>query len=149
MITHGYCGSPKRIHKGTHNLLERRGSYTALNQLHNIGNCVPRRGIGGRHEPFCGRSAAYGRARLLCLLPCRLTHDVGLKLAELQLEPRLGAALLASGKLGCSEEMCTIAAIMSVRSIWAASKSKAFHAARQKFAVAEGAVHRAMIPLLH
>lgn len=69
---------------------------------------------------------------------CRLTHDVGLKLAELQLDPRLGTALLAAAKLGCSEELCTIAAIMSVRSIWAASKSKAFHAARLKFAVAEG-----------
>eukprot|EP00892_Ulva_mutabilis_P001346 jgi/Ulvmu1/11211/UM072_0048.1 len=68
----------------------------------------------------------------------RLTQDVGLKLAELQLDPRLGAALLAAAAQGCSEEVCTIAAIMSVRSIWAASKSKAFHAARLKFAVAEG-----------
>lgn len=69
----------------------------------------------------------------------RLTADVGLRLAELPLEPQLARALLASGELGCSEEVATIAALMSVRTVWAgAPHSQAFVRARSRFAVAEG-----------
>ena len=38
--------------------------------------------------------------------------------AELPLDVRLSKALLVSGELECSEEMLTIAATLSVQSIW-------------------------------
>ena len=48
----------------------------------------------------------------------RLTEPLGQHLAELPLDPRLGKALLASGDLGCSDEVLTIVALLSVQSIW-------------------------------
>ena len=70
----------------------------------------------------------------------RLTRPLGFRLAELPLPPMLGKALLVSGELGCSEEMCIIAAMLSVKGIWALSRRGKKEAAelRQRFAVEEG-----------
>jgi pre-mRNA-splicing factor ATP-dependent RNA helicase DHX15/PRP43 len=47
---------------------------------------------------------------------------VGLPLAELPLEPQLGAALLAAcTRFGCCQELLTIAGMLSVPSVWAAA----------------------------
>ena len=48
----------------------------------------------------------------------RLTEPLGQHLAELPLDPRLGKALLALGDLGCSDEVLTVVALLSVQSIW-------------------------------
>lgn len=69
---------------------------------------------------------------------CRLTSDVGVKMSELPLAPPMAAALLNAARSGCSEEVAAVAALTSVRSIWAGSRSKAAKEARTKFAVAEG-----------
>ncbi|BDA45458.1 probable ATP-dependent RNA helicase DHX35 [Coccomyxa sp. Obi] len=70
----------------------------------------------------------------------RLSKPVGQQLAELPVDPRLGAALLASGRLGCSEEAATVVAMLSVHSVWAGARGerKALEAAKEKFAVGEG-----------
>ncbi|PNW76512.1 hypothetical protein CHLRE_11g467654v5 [Chlamydomonas reinhardtii] len=70
----------------------------------------------------------------------RLTKDVGLALAALPLEPSLGAALLAARRLGCVEELLTVAALMSVPHVWApaAGALRAADEAKAKFAAAEG-----------
>ncbi|KAF9348435.1 hypothetical protein BGX34_002491, partial [Mortierella sp. NVP85] len=44
----------------------------------------------------------------------RLTIPLGMRLAEFPLDPLLGKILLDSGKFGCSHEMLTIAAMVSV-----------------------------------
>ncbi|KAG0242992.1 hypothetical protein BGX31_011395 [Mortierella sp. GBA43] len=44
----------------------------------------------------------------------RLTIPLGMRLAEFPLDPLLGKILLDSGKFGCSQEMLTIAAMLSV-----------------------------------
>ena len=45
-------------------------------------------------------------------------------MADLPLDPRLGRALLASTALGCSEEVVTVVAILSVQSIWFAGQGQ-------------------------
>ena len=70
---------------------------------------------------------------------CRLTIDVGVKMSELPLDPRMAAALLRAARTGCSEEVAAIAALASVRSVWAGARSRAAREARAKFTVAEGA----------
>ncbi len=40
-------------------------------------------------------------------------------MAELPLEPRLAASLLAAGRFGCGQEIATICAMLSVHSVWA------------------------------
>lgn len=60
-------------------------------------------------------------------------------LAEMPASPELGRALLAAADLGCTEEAVTVAAMMSVQSIWAGStRSATFQAVQERFAVAEG-----------
>lgn len=62
-------------------------------------------------------------------------------MAELPLAPQLAAAVLKSGDLGCSSEVATIAAVLSVHSIWyGSSRSASLRDARLHFAVAEGAL---------
>lgn len=46
---------------------------------------------------------------------------MGQQLAELPVDARLGAALLTSGRLGCSEEAVTVVALLSVHSVWASA----------------------------
>lgn len=64
----------------------------------------------------------------------RLSKPVGQQLAELPVDPRLGAALLASGRLGCSEEVATVVAMLGVHSVWAGARGerKALEAAKAK-----------------
>ncbi|KAK9844106.1 hypothetical protein WJX81_004664 [Elliptochloris bilobata] len=70
----------------------------------------------------------------------RLTRPLGLRISELPLDPRLGAALLAAGRLGCAGDMATVAAMLCVQSVWFAGggERRALEAAKEKFAVAEG-----------
>ena len=53
------------------------------------------------------------------------------------MDPRLGAALLASGRLGCSEEAATVVAMLGVHSIWAGPRGqrKALEDAKAKCAL--------------
>ena len=53
---------------------------------------------------------------------CRLTDAVGAKLAEFPVEPRAGRMLLASLELGCAEEALTVAAVLSVESVFSESR---------------------------
>lgn len=86
----------------------------------------------------------------------RLTQSVGIPLAELPLEPQLGAALLASATtFGCCQELLTLAGMLSVPAVWAAPGAvggkRALEEAKAKFAAAEGDlvaflnVHRAWL----
>ncbi|KAJ7546775.1 hypothetical protein O6H91_08G054000 [Diphasiastrum complanatum] len=70
----------------------------------------------------------------------KLTSPLGLQIAELPLEPMVAKMLLASAALGCSNEVLTISASLSVQSIWVSGKGrlKEFDEARERFAAAEG-----------
>ncbi|KAK9828606.1 hypothetical protein WJX72_001006 [[Myrmecia] bisecta] len=70
----------------------------------------------------------------------RLTKPVGQQMAELPLDPRLGKCLLQAAASGCSAEVVTIVAMLSVQSIWAGAhgEKKALNAAKMRFAVGEG-----------
>ena len=70
----------------------------------------------------------------------KLTSPLGVRLAELPLHPTVGKALLASADLGCSEELLSIAAMLTPKSIWSAGRgrAKALAAAKAMFAVGEG-----------
>lgn len=50
------------------------------------------------------------------------------------MDPRLGRALLASGELGCAEEVLTVVALLSVQSIWLSphGQRKALDTAKSK-----------------
>jgi len=48
----------------------------------------------------------------------RLTNELGLKMAEMPVEPMMAKTLLESGKFGCSEEIVTIAAMTSVQNVF-------------------------------
>ena len=54
----------------------------------------------------------------------RLSQPLGQQMADLPLDPRLGRALLASTALGCSKEVVTVVAILSVQSIWFAGQGQ-------------------------
>ncbi|KAF6259921.1 putative DEAH [Scenedesmus sp. NREL 46B-D3] len=86
----------------------------------------------------------------------KLTASAGALLAELPLEPQLGAALLAAATtFGCCQELLTLAGMLSVPAVWAGPGAvggkKALEEAKQKFAAAEGDlaaflnVHRAWL----
>ncbi|KAK9846930.1 hypothetical protein WJX84_012141 [Apatococcus fuscideae] len=70
----------------------------------------------------------------------RLSKPVGCQMAELPLEPRLAATLLAAVRFGCGQEIATICALLSVHSVWASGggQRKAMEEAQSKFATAEG-----------
>ena len=55
-------------------------------------------------------------------------------MAELPLEPRLAACLLAAGRFGCGQEISTICALLSVHSVWASrgGQRKAMEEAQSK-----------------
>lgn len=69
----------------------------------------------------------------------RLT-PVGSALAELPVAPQIARMLVASAELGCSEQVVSIAAMLSVQNVFVSPKgqTKATDAARRSFAVAEG-----------
>ena len=69
-----------------------------------------------------------------------LTNPLGICMAELPLPPMLGCAVLASGDLGCSEEMLTIAAMMQIENVFVSSSKDKMAAEKEKrrFSAAEG-----------
>jgi ATP-dependent RNA helicase DDX35 len=70
----------------------------------------------------------------------RLTESIGSKMAEFPIDPTLAKMLLSSGEYGCSEEMVTIAAMLTVQSVFVYPKDarKKADAIRRQFAVKEG-----------
>jgi len=69
-----------------------------------------------------------------------LTNSVGVQIAELPVPPMLGRALLASGELGCSDEMLTIASMMQIENVFVSSSKDKTAAEKEKrrFSAAEG-----------
>ncbi|MCO5576357.1 hypothetical protein L7F22_030166 [Adiantum nelumboides] len=70
----------------------------------------------------------------------KLTSPTGFQTAEIPLHPMLGKTLIASCTLGCALEMVTIAAALSVQSIWVPSRGrqKELDEVKFRFAAAEG-----------
>ncbi|KAJ3431705.1 atp-dependent RNA helicase dhx33 [Anaeramoeba flamelloides] len=69
----------------------------------------------------------------------QLTDTYGKPMSELPIEPRLAKMLLYSGKLGCSNEILTIAAMLSVREVWNSPIQTIYKKTnKNKFAVIEG-----------
>ncbi|ONI10609.1 hypothetical protein PRUPE_4G056700 [Prunus persica] len=70
----------------------------------------------------------------------KLTSPTGFQIAEIPLDPMISKMMLASGQLGCSEEMITIAATLSIQSIWVSGwgSQKELDEAKLNFAAAEG-----------
>lgn len=67
---------------------------------------------------------------------CKLTEPVGVRLAEFPLEPQVSKMILASADAGCSEEVITIAAMLSVQNIFDTTPEA--DRAKRMFAVYEG-----------
>ncbi|KAF9984591.1 hypothetical protein BGZ75_003855 [Mortierella antarctica] len=68
----------------------------------------------------------------------RLTIPLGMRLAEFPLDPFLGKILLDSEDFGCSHEMLTIAAMVSVQNVFVNPTSAAAEEQHRKFGVMEG-----------
>ena len=69
----------------------------------------------------------------------KLTKPLGLRMAELGLEPMMAKSLLEAGKFECAGEMLSIAAMVSLQgNLWFTSDSKEEDRARRVFAVEEG-----------
>ncbi|XP_027354471.1 probable pre-mRNA-splicing factor ATP-dependent RNA helicase DEAH9 isoform X3 [Abrus precatorius] len=70
----------------------------------------------------------------------KLTAPTGFQVAEIPLDPMVSKMIIASSELGCSEEIITIAAVLSVQSIWISGRGiqKESDEAKLRFAAAEG-----------
>ncbi|KAI7999434.1 putative pre-mRNA-splicing factor ATP-dependent RNA helicase DEAH9 [Camellia lanceoleosa] len=70
----------------------------------------------------------------------KLTSPTGFQIAEIPLDPMISKMILASNQLGCSEEIITVAAVLSIQSIWisARGQQKQLDEAKLRFAAAEG-----------
>ncbi|OVA11084.1 Helicase [Macleaya cordata] len=70
----------------------------------------------------------------------KLTSPVGFQVAEIPLEPMISKMILSGYLLGCSEEIITVAAILSIQSIWVSVRGsqKELDEAKLHFAAAEG-----------
>ncbi len=70
----------------------------------------------------------------------KLTKPLGMRMAELAVEPMMAKTLLAAPSFGCLSEMLTIAAMTSVGSVWIQQngEKKQMESARRRFAVEEG-----------
>lgn len=71
----------------------------------------------------------------------KLTKPMGLRMAELAVEPMMAKTLLSAPNFGCLSEMLTIAAMTSLgSSVWVQQddEKKQFENTRRKFAVEEG-----------
>jgi ATP-dependent RNA helicase DDX35 len=69
----------------------------------------------------------------------KLTNPLGVRMAELPLEPSLAKALLAGADAGCAEEVATIVAMLNVQSVWAPHGDRRIvDAAKARFAVGQG-----------
>lgn len=71
----------------------------------------------------------------------KLTKPLGMRMAEMSVEPMMAKALLSAPSFGCAREMVGIAAMMSLQgSVWSHHdhQRKAMEASRRKFAAEEG-----------
>ncbi|KAK7302892.1 hypothetical protein RJT34_13789 [Clitoria ternatea] len=70
----------------------------------------------------------------------KLTSPTGFQVAEIPLDPMVSKMIIASSELGCSQEIITIAAVLSVQSIWISGRGmqKESDEAKLRFAAAEG-----------
>ncbi|KAK9265614.1 hypothetical protein L1049_021498 [Liquidambar formosana] len=70
----------------------------------------------------------------------KLTSPAGFQVAEIPLDPMISKMILSSNQLGCSEEIITIAAVLSIQSIWVSVRGaqKELDEAKLRFAAAEG-----------
>ncbi|CAI7674927.1 ATP-dependent RNA helicase DHX35 [Penicillium manginii] len=71
----------------------------------------------------------------------KLTKPLGIRMAELAVDPMMGKVLLAAPKFGCLSEILTIAAMVSLQgTVWVQhdGDKKAAESHRRKFAVEEG-----------
>ncbi|KAL5841523.1 hypothetical protein ACOSQ3_012126 [Xanthoceras sorbifolium] len=70
----------------------------------------------------------------------KLTSPTGFQVAEIPLDPMISKMILSSSELGCAEEILTIAAMLSIQSIWVSSRGaqKELDEAKLRFAAAEG-----------
>lgn len=71
----------------------------------------------------------------------KLTKPLGMRMAELAVEPMMGKVLLSAPSFGCLSEILTIAAMVSLQgSVWFQheGEKKAMESSRRKFAVEEG-----------
>ena len=71
----------------------------------------------------------------------KLTHPLGIRMAELALEPMMSKTLLSAPSFGCTSEILTIAAMTSLGGnvfYTPDGERKAMESARRKFAVEEG-----------
>ncbi|XP_059437656.1 probable pre-mRNA-splicing factor ATP-dependent RNA helicase DEAH9 isoform X1 [Corylus avellana] len=70
----------------------------------------------------------------------KLTSPAGFQVAEIPLEPMVSKMIISSSELGCSEEIITIAATLSVQSIWVPGRGvkKDMDEAKLRFAASEG-----------
>ncbi|XP_062095853.1 probable pre-mRNA-splicing factor ATP-dependent RNA helicase DEAH9 [Humulus lupulus] len=70
----------------------------------------------------------------------KLTSPDGFQVAEIPLDPMIAKMILSSSQLGCSEEILTIAAVLSIQSIWVSSRGvqKEMDEVKLRFATAEG-----------
>ncbi|KAL0353017.1 UNVERIFIED_CONTAM: putative pre-splicing factor ATP-dependent RNA helicase DEAH9 [Sesamum angustifolium] len=70
----------------------------------------------------------------------KLTSPAGFQVAEIPLDPMVSKMILASNDYGCSEEAITIAAVLSIQSIWFSVRGaqKELDEAKLRFAAAEG-----------
>ncbi|KKY38093.1 putative atp-dependent rna helicase dhx8 [Diaporthe ampelina] len=73
---------------------------------------------------------------------CKLTKPLGMRMAELAVEPMMAKTLLSATLFGCVSEVLTIAAMTSVGgSVWVqndADRPKELESSRRKFAAEEG-----------
>ncbi|XP_073264961.1 probable pre-mRNA-splicing factor ATP-dependent RNA helicase DEAH9 isoform X2 [Populus alba] len=69
----------------------------------------------------------------------KLTSPVGFQAAEIPLDPMISKMILSSNQLGCSDEIITIAAVLSIQSIWVSGRGvqKELDEAKLRFAAAE------------
>ncbi|KAF8391281.1 hypothetical protein HHK36_023583 [Tetracentron sinense] len=70
----------------------------------------------------------------------KLTSPTGFQVAEIPLDPMNSKMILSANLLGCSEEIITIAATLSIQSIWiyVRGAQKELDEAKLRFAAAEG-----------
>uniref|UniRef100_A0ACD5VN89 Uncharacterized protein n=1 Tax=Avena sativa TaxID=4498 RepID=A0ACD5VN89_AVESA len=70
----------------------------------------------------------------------KLTVPIGFQVAEMPLDPMISKMILSSNDFGCSDEILTIAAFLSVQSVWVSMRGvrKEFDEAKLRFAAAEG-----------
>lgn len=73
---------------------------------------------------------------------CKLTRPLGMRMAELAVEPMMAKTLLSANSFGCVSEILTVAAMTSVGgSVWVqndADRHKELESSRRKFAAEEG-----------